>query len=89
MTGWIDFQKWNFVVKGHNDNPIYNRSQQRSPHYPDIEETQEYWKEEAQNKLFDEINRVDTNKQAKNVILFLGDGMGISTLTAARSDKTS
>ena len=29
---------------------------------------------------------MDTNKQAKNVILFLGDGMGISTLTAARSD---
>ena len=65
----------------------FKRFQQRSPHYPDVEETQEYWKEEAQNKLFDEINRVDTNKQAKNVILFLGDGMGISTLTAARSDN--
>ena len=62
----------------------FKRSGQRSPHYPDIEETQEYWKEEAQNRLFDEINRVDTNKQAKNIILFLGDGMGISTLTAAR-----
>ena len=24
------------------------------------------------------------NKKAKNVILFLGDGMGISTVTAAR-----
>ena len=65
---------------------LFYRSQQRSPHYPAIEETQEFWKEEAQNKLFDEINRVDTNKQAKNVILFLGDGMGISTLTAARSN---
>ena len=69
--------------------PAFNRFQQRSPHYPDVEETQEYWKEEAQNKLYDEINRVDTNKQAKNVILFLGDGMGISTLTAARSDILS
>ena len=69
--------------------PSFNRFHlhQRSPHYPDVEETQEYWKEEAQNKLYDEINRVDTNKQAKNVILFLGDGMGISTLTAARSDN--
>ena len=28
--------------------------------------------------------QVDTKKTAKNVILFVGDGMGVSTLTAAR-----
>ena len=51
-----------------------------------MEETQEYWKEEAQNKLFEEVNHVNNNNQAKNIIFFLGDGMGISTLTAARSE---
>ena len=30
---------------------------------------------------------MDTNRQAKNVIIFLGDGMGVSTLTAARIAK--
>ena len=65
-------------------NSLIPRSEVSSPHYPAIEETQEYWKEEAQNKLFEEINRVENNNQAKNIIFFLGDGMGISTLTAAR-----
>ena len=65
-------------------NSIIPRSEVSSPHYPAIEETQEYWKEEGQIKLFEEINRVENNNQAKNIIFFLGDGMGISTLTAAR-----
>ena len=61
-----------------------SRAEGKGPHYPAVEESQQYWKEEAQNKLFEEINRKTNNNQAKNVILFLGDGMGISTLTAAR-----
>ena len=32
----------------------------------------------------DSAKRVKTRKKAKNVIIFVGDGMGISTLTAAR-----
>jgi alkaline phosphatase len=32
----------------------------------------------------DSAKRVKTRKRAKNVIIFVGDGMGISTLTAAR-----
>ena len=28
--------------------------------------------------------KLEESKRAKNVILFLGDGMGISTITAAR-----
>jgi alkaline phosphatase len=41
------------------------------------------WYTDAQTKL---ENKLDTNNKfkAKNVILFVGDGMGISTLTAAR-----
>ena len=60
------------------------KSKGKGPVYPAVEETQQYWKQEAQNRLFEEINRKANNNQAKNVILFLGDGMGISTLTAAR-----
>ena len=54
----------------------------KSPSYPEIEETKEYWKQEAQERLLREVNHADTNRKAKNVIIFLGDGMGVSTLTA-------
>ena len=63
------------------------RDQTRSPVYPAVEETKDYWKQEAQQRLLKEVNHVDTNRQAKNVIIFLGDGMGVSTLTAARIAK--
>ncbi len=41
------------------------------------------WFTDAQSKLMDKLN-TRNNFKAKNVILFVGDGMGISTLTAAR-----
>ena len=47
-----------------------------------IEETKDYWRQEAQERLLREVNYADSNRQAKNVIIFLGDGMGVSTLTA-------
>ena len=54
----------------------------KSPSYPVIEETKDFWRQEAQERLLREVNHVETNRQAKNVIIFLGDGMGVSTLTA-------
>ena len=44
------------------------------------------WFTDAQAKL---TQKLETNNQfkAKNVILFVGDGMGISTLTSARIHK--
>ncbi|XP_017057031.1 membrane-bound alkaline phosphatase [Drosophila ficusphila] len=49
------------------------------------EDTNEYWREQGiqfvQQKLAFELNQ----KQAKNVILFLGDGMGVTTTAAARN----
>jgi alkaline phosphatase len=47
------------------------------------EQTNSAWYTDAQTKL---ESKLDTNNKfkAKNVILFVGDGMGISTLTAAR-----
>lgn len=47
-------------------------------------ENPESWKRDGWNKL-DQIKKAKIREgKAKNVILFVGDGMGISTLTAAR-----
>lgn len=56
------------------------------------EEYAEYWKKSGQERLRFEIQRQKEEakfreKVAKNVIIFLGDGMGISTITAARIYK--
>jgi alkaline phosphatase len=56
------------------------------------EETAEYWIKAGQERLKLEIRRQQEkeksrNKVAKNVILFIGDGMGMSTITAARIYK--
>ncbi|CAG0917713.1 unnamed protein product [Notodromas monacha] len=50
------------------------------------EKTAEYWNQMAENELNDNLNVIANinNGKAKNVILFIGDGMGIPTLTAAR-----
>ena len=43
------------------------------------------WYREAQNSLKETLRLTENvNKPAKNIIIFLGDGMGISSLTAAR-----
>lgn len=48
------------------------------------EENAAFWYQDAQVQL-DEAKKLRPNKrQARNVILFVGDGMGISTITAAR-----
>lgn len=55
----------------------------RSPN-PDEEES-EYWRDNAQDILRNQLHKTELNMNvAKNVILFLGDGMSIPTLTAAR-----
>ncbi|MBD9355339.1 alkaline phosphatase [Methylomonas albis] len=49
-----------------------------------ISETPAFWLESGQNSI-KAAERLKANKAfAKNVILFVGDGMGISTITAAR-----
>lgn len=47
-------------------------------------ETPEFWKRDGLNAIQRTKNLKFKRKKAKNVILFIGDGMGISTLTAAR-----
>lgn len=43
-----------------------------------------YWEARAQNTVHEHIVRERNNNKAKNVIFFLGDGMSIPTLAAAR-----
>ena len=47
-------------------------------------ETPKYWIEKGQKSLIDADNTANNKKTAKNVILFVGDGMGVSTITASR-----
>lgn len=55
---------------------------------PSIEQHSDYWNNKAENTLKQQLNKNRLNKKvAKNVIFFLGDGMGISTLMASRMFK--
>ena len=45
------------------------------------------WNAVAQNELKRALNYEKNDNIAKNVILFIGDGMGIPTVTAARIYK--
>ncbi|KAH8365941.1 hypothetical protein KR093_007591 [Drosophila rubida] len=49
------------------------------------EETQDYWLSASKRHILEKLNYVRNERRAKNIILFLGDGMGLATLAAARS----
>jgi alkaline phosphatase len=44
-----------------------------------------YWRHQAQNTLRQKLARRLLTGKAKNVIMFLGDGLSIPTLAAART----
>ncbi|XP_013104727.2 alkaline phosphatase [Stomoxys calcitrans] len=50
----------------------------------DMPEEQREWVESGLRELKTAVHRVDNKRRAKNVILFVGDGMGPNTVTAAR-----
>ncbi|KAH8270231.1 hypothetical protein KR018_006086 [Drosophila ironensis] len=49
------------------------------------EETQEFWHSASKKLLREKLSYIRNTNKAKNIILFLGDGMGLATLAAARS----
>ncbi|XP_023697406.1 alkaline phosphatase-like [Paramormyrops kingsleyae] len=58
---------------------------QGRPQFPEHERNPSYWNAEAQRRLQHALTTEELNRNvAKNLILFLGDGMGIPTVTAAR-----
>lgn len=47
-----------------------------------------YWDEYNENRLRKLLNRLKTSPtKARNIILFVGDGMGVQTVTAGRIFK--
>ncbi|CAJ0924535.1 unnamed protein product [Ranitomeya imitator] len=53
--------------------------------FPDVEKEPQYWKDLGRQTLEEALRLQKLNlNTARNLILFLGDGMGISTITAAR-----
>ncbi|CAF0881660.1 unnamed protein product [Adineta steineri] len=52
-----------------------------------IEKDASFWREQARISINEALNRRENTKTAKNVIMFLGDGMGVSTVTAGRIRK--
>lgn len=63
---------------------INYRSRRDTYSPPNGEDTAEYWNSYAQALLKNALTKMPIEKKAKNVILFLGDGMSIPTLGAAR-----
>lgn len=60
-------------------------AQETSVHFPvKRDESSEFWRRDGQTALDRAKNTKIRKGKAKNIILFLGDGMGISTVTAAR-----
>ncbi|XP_023677268.2 alkaline phosphatase, tissue-nonspecific isozyme isoform X2 [Paramormyrops kingsleyae] len=51
---------------------------------PAEEENPEFWRKLAKDALHSAINQKLNTNVAKNIVLFLGDGMGVTTITAAR-----
>lgn len=68
------------------DHDQYNFEQAESD-YEHPELSTNYWKYDAQITLLQHLHRRPNTNVARNVILFLGDGMSIPTLTAARTYK--
>lgn len=52
-----------------------------------IEKDPSFWNEQARAAIDEILHRPENRRRAKNVILFLGDGMGVSTVTAGRIRK--
>ncbi|OCT71036.1 alkaline phosphatase, tissue-nonspecific isozyme [Xenopus laevis] len=53
--------------------------------FPEQEKNPNYWRRQAQETLRNALQLQNLNTNiAKNVIMFLGDGMGVSTVTATR-----
>lgn len=52
---------------------------------PVEERSTDFWNRFGQNVLNEKLNRKQNLNRAKNLVLFIGDGMGLSTLMATRS----
>ncbi|XP_068218736.1 alkaline phosphatase-like [Palaemon carinicauda] len=75
------------IRRQQEDDKIYHKRSPNGNPDPIPGEDMEYWRRDAQEALKKQLAITNKVKQAKNVIFFLGDGMSISTVTAARNEK--
>ena len=52
-----------------------------------IEKNALFWKEQGQKSVEEALKVRENTRIAKNIILFVGDGMGVSSVTAGRIRK--
>ncbi len=62
---------------------LFSSAAQSDPVQVPTSQTQNHWFQQAQDRLAQKPV-YEPEKKAKNIILFVGDGMGVSTITAAR-----
>lgn len=63
----------------------FKRAKNSGPPLINVQEgSRTFWMNKAQNQLADILSRENIESKAKNLILFLGDGMGMTTVSAAR-----
>ena len=53
------------------------------PNY-EQENTEKYWRDLTRQQILESVAKTPNTKKAKNVILFIGDGMGYPSQTAGR-----
>lgn len=67
------------------DEPEGGRNKRHIRFGNEVEKSAEYWVNNAQHKLRQQLTKDLNYNIAKNVIMFLGDGMSLPTLMAART----
>jgi alkaline phosphatase len=55
------------------------------PKGPEVEKSRIFWVNQGQKKLKEKLNHKLNLNKAKNLIIFIGDGMGLATLVGTRS----
>lgn len=63
-------------------------SSTEGPPIPEGEEDPEFWRSSGQRTVSELLSASVVDAPAKNVIVFVGDGMGVSTVTASRIYRT-
>ena len=72
------------ICSSANDDITHKKHILPKPYINVMESSNEFWNSKAQNYLKGKLNeKLNTNK-AKNVIMFIGDGMSLTTLAATR-----
>lgn len=80
---------WNHKVAANDKDSGGGRIKRDMPpitfNAPDLEKDGDFWQNSAQDKLKIQLQKNMLNKNiARNIIMFLGDGMSLPTITATR-----